>query len=173
MRIRISKSVAFTLVLITSLSILSFNIPPSDDLSPCELIGPGYIMELFELKEDPVQEQSKSSFPTCTYSWKGDRFKMMKMGPDEIKLTLPSEVMVIIGSRSASENEFRVAAASYVGQTAETEVGDKAIWGFKRNQMTVLSGTNLFHVKVSVWNDPAKNMEKAIEVCSEIIEKFE
>ncbi|HUO84350.1 MAG TPA: hypothetical protein VM534_04470 [Thermoanaerobaculia bacterium] len=51
-------------------------------------------------------------------------------------------------------------------------VGDRAFWAPSLHQLTVLSGTNVFHLGVQVADDPSANLEEARSLAPKIIEQF-
>lgn len=51
-------------------------------------------------------------------------------------------------------------------------VGDKAVWDSKLNQLTVLSGTDIFFMTVEASGDKELSIEKAKEMAEQVIDKL-
>jgi hypothetical protein len=141
--------------------------------SPCELVSLEDIKNIFAVAEYSIETEDKTlTYSTCIYKWEDEKvFKLQKMADQEIKMVMPSEVLIVM-IKKANENMFNQSTKVYKQPQIISNVGDMAIWDNRMSQLTFLSNQYMFHVHVKVTNDEIVNREKAIEVSNLIIKKI-
>lgn len=142
--------------------------------SPCDLISSDEIVSLFGIPSEfeVVQAEKDYTYPTCTFKWKdGKVYQEMKIGNQEIKTEIDSEVLIVMVEKS-NKKMFDQATKVYKDGIEVNGVGDNAIWGGEMSQLTFLSGDYIFHVNVKARNFSDKNKAKAIEIAKLLISKI-
>lgn len=146
---------------------------PSSIDSPCELISLEDIKTMFVTADFPIETEDKVlTYPTCIYKWEdGQVFSVRKIADQELKLTMPSEVLIVM-VKGCTEDMYKRSTKVYKQPQEIPNLGDMAVWDSRMSQLSFLSQGYMFHVHVKVSNDDQGNMKKAIEVSNVIASKL-
>jgi len=141
--------------------------------SPCELVSLEDIKNIFAVAEYSIEtEDNVLTYTTCIYKWEDAKvFKLQKMAVQEIKMVMPSEVLIVMVKKT-NENIFNQSTKVYKQPQVISNVGEMAIWDNRMSHLTFLSKRYMFHVHVKVSNVEIANRQKAIEVSNLIIGKI-
>ena len=112
------------------------------------------------------------TYPTCVFKWEDGKITTsVSFGGQEIKSTIPSEVLIVM-VKNANEDMFKRSTSVYKQPEEISNMGTMAVWDTRMYQLTFLSNKYIFPVHVKVSNNGIENNEKAIEVSKLIIEKI-
>lgn len=141
--------------------------------SPCELVSMEEVKRIFAVADYPIEMKDVVyTYPTCVFKWEDGKVTVStSIGKQEIKSTMPSEVLIVMVENS-NESMFKRATSVYKQPQEVSNLGTMAIWDMRMSQMTFLSDNYMFHVHVRVAKDDIENKEKAIEVSKLIIGKI-
>lgn len=141
--------------------------------SPCDVVSKEEVESMFKITEYPVEMKDVVyTYPTCIFKWEdGKIIKSVSFGGQEIKSTMPSEVLIVM-VKDANEDMFKRSTSIYKQSEVIPNIGSTAVWDSRMSQLTFLSNKYMFHVHVKVSNNATENKEKAIEVSKLIIRKI-
>lgn len=145
------------------------NEPISD--SPCDLIGVSDIQTIFGLDAglNITQEEKDLTYPTCSFKWEDKKVEqVVQVGSTTVRTDIASEVMIVM-VKNANEKMFERSTSVYKDGVEVSEVGDKAIWGEKMTQLSVLGNGMMFHIHVKADNDDTVNKAKAIAIAKYLL----
>jgi hypothetical protein len=159
------KSLFMFLLLVSSLPLVA-------QQHPCKWVGTQEVIDLFDLSIEPTQKTEEEPFPSCFYSWPGGLKKVTKIGSMELEAPMESGLTIVYYDKPANESHFQRAVDSYQDAEPYADLGDQAVWSDKRRQVSVLSGTHLFHVHVHFSDDNEANRKMAFRISEYLIDQL-
>jgi hypothetical protein len=142
---------------------------PAD--SPCELLDESDVRALFgvDASIEITIEDKDYTYPTCKYEWKDKKVQMTtKVGSMEVTTDLPSEIMLVMVN-NVNEKMFDRSVSVYKDGVEVKGLGEKAMWGEKIAQLSVMKGGMMYHIHVKADNDDSINKENAIAIAKKIL----
>ncbi len=133
--------------------------------SPCELISDQDIRNICSVStEFEITQLAKIyTYPTCTFSWK-DGKNIKKVGMNKgIDFVAENEIMIVMVAK-ANQKSFEVSTKVYKDAEFIDGVAEKAVWGEKMSQLSVLVNGYMFHINVKILPEPEENKKIAIEI---------
>lgn len=135
----------------------------------CELISRQTIEDVFRTESEVTnKEPSSKQFPTCIYKWIAENQGKKEVGSQIVTYDQENTVMIILGSTSASINQFERSTSVYK-DAVEVEIAEKALWSDKMHQLTIMEKGNLIHINVEYFDAVDQQKAKSIELAKIII----
>lgn len=142
--------------------------------SPCGFVTETKMKEVLGIPADATTEMRDvmRTYPTCFYKWESVMFSTKKtIAGKEVSLDFPAEVAIIL-VKDATPKMFETSTKVYKDGEHIDGLGDMAIWGSTRSQLTFLAKGTMIHLHVKVNDDSAANKAKAMELAALIVEKL-
>ena len=142
--------------------------------SACQIFTPAEIRGFFSIVAELELKTSEGggAFPSCAYEWGKDLVvRRIKAGGQDIEVKEPAKVMLVV-AKSATADSFTTSTSVYQDAEDMPGIGDMARWGASMSQLTLLSGSHLFHVNVKAHSDPAENKKMAVDLSRLLLQKI-
>jgi hypothetical protein len=138
----------------------------------CNLFGEGALRKICGIESGvkvQIEAGESSSSSYCSYKWKAETKRKMKVGRNEIEVEQENKVMIIypdIGSTPAHD-AFEQSIKVYPDSQDIDSVGEEAVWSEKRKQLTAVVRGRLYHVHVD-HHDNEEDQNFALQILEKI-----
>lgn len=110
-------------------------------------------------------------YPSCTFTWKTDKTKVMTIVGREMTVPVEGRLTLTKAPIKNLDIDWQRVISSYKSESLSEipDIGTKAVWSDKRQQLSVLTDAEAYHVAVEVGDESSQHRDAAIRIAQQLL----